>query len=172
MKESTYFLWSLVLQGFGFAGVIGTLILLWRQTRHNAEAVEMSAFSSAASRAMEVGKLFVDKPYLRKYFYDGEPVPKTPQEYDEVKAAAIVMLDFFADILIYSRQYPNLYPEAPWRNYVEDMFFFSPMLREVLTQLERTNRKWYVDELYDFKSKAIQRWERSSESVQTVPDRH
>jgi hypothetical protein len=184
MDEDTYRLVSLIVQCLGFVGAIVTLIFLWQQLRNtvkalkysasaieiNTKAIEQNAFNSAASNLMEIGKLFVDKPHLRKYFYDGEPVPERPEEYEQAKAAALVMLDFLANILVYVNNYEHLYPEKEWHGYIKDIFRSSPMLRETFTQLRRAGKEWYVEELYRLMLEAVHQ-QRAPENVQTSPDR-
>lgn len=190
MDEGTYRTLSLIVQGLGFVGAIVTLIFLWRQLKNsikalkysasaiemnskaielNAKASEQNAFSSAASTLIEIGRLFVDKPHLRKYFYDGEPVPEEPEVYEQAKAAALVMLDFLANILVYVNNYEHLYPEKEWHGYIEDMFRFSPMLSETFIQLRREGKEWYVEELYRLMEAGHK--QQASERIQAPPDR-
>jgi hypothetical protein len=156
MSQATYNLWALIVQATASLGVLITLLLIWKQIKlqaetlaHNSRNLELTAFQSAASNLMEVGKLFVDRPQFRKYFYEGVPVPPNSPDYEEAKALAIVLMDFTSDMAVYAEHYSHLYPRETWLGYVRDMFQSSPIMREVLSQLRRDGKKWYTDEFYE-----------------------
>ncbi len=157
MDQTTYNLASLIVQIAASIGVIGTLFLIWNQVKEareatrlntlaleqNAKAVELNAFSCATSNLTEIGKLFVEKDQLRKYYYHGVPVPKNSADYESAEAIAVMMLDFMDNILFYVKNYPELFPEDQWHSYIDDMFNSSPIIRDVLNQLRLKGKNWY-----------------------------
>src|SRR5262245_52358913 len=57
------------LVGFGF---------VWLQLRDLRRNVQGATQDQLYAHYMEVCKLFIDKPYLRPYFYENEPRPISP----------------------------------------------------------------------------------------------
>jgi hypothetical protein len=80
-------------------------------------------------------RLLVDKPYLRKYFYDGVAWREGDQATrDEVLAMGELMLNIFASALMHSAAFP----EYPVRGIDRTIMFHlrnSPTLRELLDEM-------------------------------------
>jgi hypothetical protein len=156
MNQETFNLWSLIIQIVASLGAILTLILIWKQVKlavetvkHDSKSLEVTTFHAAALNLLEIGKLFIDRPQFRKYFYDGVPVAPDSPDREGAKALAVVMMDFLSDLLVYANQYPHLYSRQTLFEYVADMFKSSPIMCETLTQLRQEGKKWYTDEFYN-----------------------
>jgi hypothetical protein len=79
-------------------------------------------------------KIFIERPYLRPYFYDNKPwVEGDKATLDEVKATAELVLNNFASAIIHSA----VFPEYPVRSVEETIRFHlrhSPALRDFLME--------------------------------------
>ncbi|HEX8148936.1 MAG TPA: hypothetical protein VF591_17260 [Pyrinomonadaceae bacterium] len=146
-----YELLSLIISAAGFVGVIITLIFLYRQTRMSDRELRENLLVPLKTQQLELDRLFVEHPHLRKYFYDGARVPEDkPDEYAQVAATAEYILDHFAAIMLHTTAEGKPLASTIWREYMKDSFVNSPAL---CSTLER-HRRWYARELLDIKDEA------------------
>ena len=106
----------------------------------NTSSLRANVQNNVLSHVSGLDKLFLEKPYLRAYFYDGkEPDPQDPG-YQEVIAAA----EWFTDVLdiagVQNERFRDEWedPEA-WDNWTIDMLKHSPVMRKFLEEHSR----WY-----------------------------
>lgn len=96
---------------------------------------DMQLIQRAISETSDHVRLFVERPYLRPYFYEGKAwVAGDPVSADEIKAMAELILNNFASALMHSATFP----EYPVRG-VDRMIAFhlreSPALRDLLLEV-------------------------------------
>jgi hypothetical protein len=100
-------------------------------------------------RMHSINMLFVDRPELKPYFYDGmeinDPNPIARSlKIDEavvrarVPAVAEMMCDFFAQALIELKRLPEGAYQG-WVNYIQSVYLTSPVLR----QYYQEHKEWY-----------------------------
>lgn len=146
-----YELLSLIISAAGFIGVIITLLFLYRQTRMSDRELRENLLIPLKTQQLEIDKLFIERPHLRKYFYDGVSLGEDePDEYAQVSATAEYILDHFASVLLHTTADGAPLTSTIWREYMKDSFANSPALCATLERHER----WYSPELLNIKEEA------------------
>jgi hypothetical protein len=153
MKPMTlYELLSLIISAAGFIAVIITIYLLNRQTRMSDRELRENLLIPLKTQQLELDKLFVEHPQIRKYFYQGEIISEDKSdEYARVAAVAEYMLDHFAAVMSHTTTDGKPLISTIWREYLKDCFVNSPIL---CTTLEKYSR-WYPRELSNIKKEAL-----------------
>ena len=130
-----YELLSLIVSVAGFIAIIATLIFLIRQTKeitkqskYVAESIKVSIFQGNDNRSFEMGRLFVDYPELRPYFYQGQDIQEDDPAYGKAIAIADLLLDFFDTILLQPQYLPAAFIRESWGTVIDDIFAKSPIL--------------------------------------------
>lgn len=103
---------------------------------------ELEVHALLIERNSNILEIFVEKPNLRKYFYDNIPVGNDNTEQTQVMTMAELWTDFFEQVTI---QLPYLSPSMvpTWRCYAIDMYKSSPAIRKHFTE----RRAWYALQL-------------------------
>lgn len=147
-----YELLSLIISTAGFIGIIATLWFLNRQTRIADRALRENLLIPLKNQQLELDKLFIDFPHLRKYFYNGEVFKEDSSDaYAQAAAIAEYILDHMAAIMPQRTADGEMLISTIWREYIKDSFYNSPIL---CSTLEKHSR-WYPRELYEIKEEAL-----------------
>lgn len=147
-----YELLSLIISAAGFIAVIITLYLLTRQTRMSARELRENLLIPLKTQQLELDRLFVEHPHIRKYFYNGENISEDKQdEYAQVAAVAEYILDHFAAVISHTTADGQPLISTIWREYMKDCFVKSPVLCATLERYDR----WYPRELFNIKKEAL-----------------
>ena len=146
-KALTSFEWlSLIVSVVGFAAVVVTLYLLHVENRLSERALKEGALGPLKLQQLEIDRIFIEKPQLRKYFYDDVPVlDPDSEESAQALSMAEYLLDHFAAILPHTTVKGERLTSTIWRNYMRDSFTHSRVLSETLL----LRRHWYPEELLD-----------------------
>jgi hypothetical protein len=115
-----------------------------KQTDYVARSLTLSLSESLNSQSHEIGRLFVEYPELRPYFYDSQTIDENHPHYARAEAVAELILDIFWTM---SSQAQRLEAgtlgtaggDNLWQEFVVDSFAESPIL--VKTLMKRHN--WY-----------------------------
>jgi|GEM_PF-1758637 len=153
LKPLTLFeLLSLLVSVAGFVVVIISILLLKRQISIADRGLREAWLVPLKAQQLEIDKLFIERPHLRKYFYEGEPVVVgRADELAQVTATAEYILDHLAAVISQRTAEGEPLTSTIWREYMKDSFALSPVL---CSTLER-HRRWYPRELYDIKEEAL-----------------
>jgi hypothetical protein len=124
----------------GLIGLVVTVSLLTWQTRAAARQAEIANAIAGATvlynstgNLREVLRLFIDRPELRRYFYEGEPCPRRPRHQRErVVTIAEMLADALEDGLVAHRLVPASESEDDWIGYCRHMRASSPALEELV----------------------------------------
>ncbi|MFL6239599.1 MAG: hypothetical protein ACJ735_08955 [Actinomycetes bacterium] len=135
-------------------GIVSVLILAgqtWdvaRQTRVSAEVAAAAAWSETTDRLHRITEIFLTKPHLRAYFYEGKLPP--PDRHED-HAIVLVVAERLADCVEGSLQLGHDIPGADealqgWFFYTNSLYRDSPALRQWISE----HRDWYprLTELY------------------------
>ncbi len=110
---------AVTLIGFGF---------VHRQLRLGRRAAEAQNHTAVYQIAFENYRKLIDAPHLRKYFYDGAPLPADDLMRSQVLAFAEIFCDFFEFVLI-ERSTMNRQIHEAWVAYMRDLLANSPALQ-------------------------------------------
>ena len=105
-----------------------------RQLESARQQPQIQLVQRAMAETTDYLKLFIERPYLRPYFYDDKSwVEGDKATLNEVRAVAELLLNTFASAIIHSA----VFPEYPVRSVEETIRFHlrhSPALREFLIE--------------------------------------
>ncbi len=105
-----------------------------RQLESARQQPQIQLVQRAMAETTDYLRIFIERPYLRPYFYDHKPwVEGDAASPDEVKAVAELLLNTFASAIIHSA----VFPEYPVRSVEETIRFHlrhSPALRDFLME--------------------------------------
>jgi hypothetical protein len=145
LKPPTVYEWlSLFVSIAGFVAIIITLYQIRDENRLSEQALKESALSPLKAQQLEIDKIFIEHPELRKYFYDNVELPEvSSHETAQAMAVAEYLLDHFAAILPHTTVSGEPLVGTIWRNYIRDSFANSRVLSSILRQ----RSDWYPSAL-------------------------
>jgi hypothetical protein len=139
-----------VIAVIGLLAAIGALVFTGIQSRHAAAqtklANEIAAADGMRSALHLQGVLaaFIERPGLRKYFYDGADVAKDGPDASEVGTVGEMLADCL-DCNIQTARLLRLFGENngdDWRDYSRSVIESSPALRKIVTA---RGSSWWPD---------------------------
>jgi hypothetical protein len=102
-------------------------------------ALRRSSYRTSADLLLEADRIFLDRPDLRPYFYDGvECSADDSEQRARVEAVAEFYLDVLETIWDHRNEFSRV-DRASWREWIHDLLEWSPALRQVYTATPR----WY-----------------------------
>ena len=105
-----------------------------RQLENARQQPEIQLVQRAMSETSDHLRIFVERPYLRPYFYDDRArVEGDAASADEVKAMAELLLNSFASAIIHSAAFPQ-YPVRGVEQTIRFHLRHSPALRDFLLE--------------------------------------
>jgi hypothetical protein len=100
-----------------------------RQTERSVLAIESSIYQSIADELQQIGLQFVERPQLRRYFYDGEASSTEEPEATQIRALAAVFVDFMDTVTVQVAAIPE-HNRNVWHAFFRDLLATSPAIRE------------------------------------------
>lgn len=142
---------SLFISSGGFLLIVVGLTVNFIQSNRVEKSIRATVQNSVLNHVLTLDKLFMDKPYLRPYFYEGKPIDEKDEKYQEVVMAAEMVLDIFDIIAAQNQNFLEFWddPQA-WDEWMIDTFATSPILRDTLDK----RSSWYSKFLIDLRVKA------------------
>lgn len=113
------------------------IVIAYVQFQESERREEQGVYRTISADWNEHLGLFVEKPGLRPYFFDGKPVGPGDPNADAVFALAAVRIDLMDSILahMHARRWPDA-ETAGWREEFKDAFASSPAM---CAQIARTS---------------------------------
>jgi hypothetical protein len=122
--------------GFGF---------VWYQVRQLSKAVAGDAYASLYEQYVDMGKLFLERPHLRPFFYENLPVddkvPGGQKTLAEVEILSELMTGLLEHAALQRNSMPKKIYKECWQEFTKDRFK-SP----ALTAFWKKNKGWYASE--------------------------
>jgi hypothetical protein len=107
----------------------------------------LAAFHEEISIVSTVGKIFLDAPELRPFFYDGADMDDTDPRSDHAKVVAEAICDAFALLILSWKRSTNISSTRPGQErWIQDIYASSPLLRRWIAR----NEEWYPKEMIRF----------------------
>lgn len=127
--------------------------LFRQQTKANGETARAENHAGLREVMIKINEVFLDKPEIRRYFYDGVPIDTNSPDYAYAETVAEHLLDIMEHMLWQADTFPRLYGASEddklfwqvWDQYTIDMFLSSPLLRSYGQQ----KRNWYTHHIID-----------------------
>ena len=114
-----------------------------KQSSHGVRATLASVYQAMNDNMLQINRLFIDRPVLRRYFYGEQGLTdESPEERERVEATAELFTNFIDNVLTQLPLLPSNLAE-PWRTYFSSVTTSSPVLREFW----KRRRDWYSEEM-------------------------
>jgi len=147
LQELVTFVFDIISYGI----LIFSVYYLSRQTADVQEQVRLAkgeTYHRIATLGLEIDKLFIAKPEVRKYFYGNAKIEKDcPEDKRElIESFAEYILDAFDDLIFLGSD--NGIPREDldgWKKYIKDLYDSSSILREVY----KKRHYWYGKYIHD-----------------------
>ncbi len=132
LQASNYEKWTLLLSSTSIIVTISGFYFAISSLEEQSKALSSSAYANLMDKQFEVNKMFIEKPYIRQYFYDNKTIKKTKCtkkecDYEEIIATADYIIDYF-DLYWTQIQYVKDEDIIAWTNYIQDSFTKSSIL--------------------------------------------
>jgi hypothetical protein len=141
---SLFELLTTIISVLGFAAVIWTI-------ESGKKALTTNSYLQVYGWTYDIDKIFIEKPQLRHYFYEGDSILPNDSNYQQVEAIAEFMLDNF-DAVLNNEDYfkKDLEAKKAWVNYIRCSFHSSPILRTEFKNNLSSYRK-ELEDVYEYK---------------------
>jgi hypothetical protein len=110
-------------------------------------SMQASMYATIATQTLEMDKMFIEKPELRPYFYDGVDIKEDDKNYNLVMSIAEYQLDYFdstrTELGYIPKDQDTQEDRETWRHYLGDSFANSPILCKRI----KANSDWYMEDL-------------------------
>ncbi len=123
-----------------FAGFLVVIIQLFKLDK----SLRSSARGSIYDMASRIKEVFLSKPHLREYFFEGVAISRDHEHYSEAVAVADYYCLYLEQI---TTQKTNLDKSErdSWLKYAHDIYHSSPILKEYLED----KKEWYSRKFWD-----------------------
>jgi hypothetical protein len=122
-----------------------------RQSKRLELSLRANVETSTITLVTNLDRVFIEKPFLRPYFYDSTQINEEDEKFSEAAATAEMMLDIFDIISTQSKNFPEYWsPPGAWDAWIIDMFSTSPILRNTFDKYQT----WYGTDIYNLRMKA------------------
>jgi hypothetical protein len=121
---------GVIINGLAFVGVIVSLLLLRAQGVAYRDATLVVAYQNMTAQMADMDRFFLENLDLRRYFFDGEELPREGGERHRVMAVAEMYVNLMDNVLT---QCPALNLDgvaADWQAYFRSVYETSPAIRE------------------------------------------
>lgn len=145
---------SVVINIFAALLIGGGLIFAALQTQAQANALRTASYVAVMDKQLEINKIFLEKPYLQPYFFDGVAISENTascevsvERKEDCFRQSLALSDYYLDFfdLFYSQREVILQSRKDceaWEYYIVDRLRNSPILQERVTTAEKN--KWYT----------------------------
>jgi hypothetical protein len=134
-----------------FVVALPSLYLAFVQVEKVGASIDANTWTSLAAQMLEVDKIFIEHPKMRKYFYRGQDISDSDPDYDLAVSIAGFQLDFIDNFFAFQ---PHLAPEnydpESWKNYFVFTFKRSPLMCRII----RRDANMYGDDINDIAREA------------------
>ena len=97
-----------------------SLIGLVYQSINLKETINSQIYQNFVANSLEIDRILIEKPYLRKYVYYGEPVNENTENLDQILSFIELIVDITENIEIYKKYIPKSRREG-WLEFVKDV---------------------------------------------------
>lgn len=84
------------------------------------KTIDNQIYSSFISNSVELDKMLIEHPYIRKYVYDNEPVTYETENLEQIMSAVELAIDITENIEVYSKYIPKSRRQG-WLKFVTDI---------------------------------------------------
>lgn len=97
-----------------------SLVGLLYQTINLKQTINNQIYQSFVANSLEIDRILIERPYLRKYVYYGEPIDENTENIDEIMSFIELIIDVSENIEVYKKFLPKSRKEG-WLQFVNDV---------------------------------------------------
>lgn len=99
---------------------IASLIGLIYQSINLKQTINSQIYQNFVANSLEIDRILIEKPYLRKYVYYGEPIDENTENLDEILSFIELIIDVSENIEVYQKYIPKSRKDG-WLTFVNDL---------------------------------------------------
>ena len=99
---------------------LASLIGLIYQSINLKQTINSQIYQNFVANSLEIDRILIEKPYLRKYVYYGEPVDEHTENLDEILSFIELIIDISENIEVYKKYIPRERKKG-WLTFVNDL---------------------------------------------------
>ncbi len=99
---------------------VASVIALIYQTINLKETINSQIYQNFVANSVEIDRILIDNPELRKYVYDGEPVDENTENLDKILAMVEMIVDITENLEVYEKYIPKS-RRYGWMSFVSDV---------------------------------------------------
>ncbi len=99
---------------------VASLLGLLYQNLNLRNTINSQIYQNFVANSLEIDRILIEKPYLRKYVYYGEPVDENTENLDEIMSFVELIMDISENIELYKKYIPKSRKEG-WLIFVNDL---------------------------------------------------
>ncbi len=84
------------------------------------QTINSQIYQNFVSNSLEIDRILIERPYLRKYVYYGEPIDETTENLDEILSLVELIIDVSENIEVYKKYIPKSRKQG-WMTFVNDI---------------------------------------------------
>ncbi|MEJ2344300.1 MAG: hypothetical protein P8076_01380 [Gammaproteobacteria bacterium] len=121
--------------------IAGFAVLIYQLAQLN-KSIRVSAQTALYQQSSSIRSILVERPELRKYLFDGQPVGPESEDYQRAQTVAEMFLNYLEHLMIQQENLRTGDWEA-WNRFVSETLAGSPLMQEIL----RDRPDFYSDDL-------------------------
>lgn len=90
------------------------------QNHNLKQTINSQIYQNFVANSLEIDRILIEKPWLRKYVYYGEPVNEETENLDEILSFVELIIDISENIEVYKNFIPKSRKKG-WLRFVGDM---------------------------------------------------
>lgn len=100
---------------FSLASLVGLIY----QSINLKQTINSKIYQNFVANSLEIDRILIEKPELRKYVYYGEPVDENTENLNQILSFIELVIDVSENIEVYKKYIPKSRREG-WFNFVKD----------------------------------------------------
>ena len=99
---------------------VASLVGLIYQSYNLKATINSQIYQNFVANSLEIDRILIEKPELRKYIYYGEPVDENTEDLDRILSFIELVVDISENIEVYKKYIPESRKEG-WFTFVNDI---------------------------------------------------
>ena len=117
---------------------VASVLALIYQTINLKQTINSQIYQNFVANSVEIDRILIDNPELRKYVYDGAPVDDNTENLDKILAMVELIVDITENLEVYEKYIPKSRRDG-WMHFVQDVKN-TPAYEYYM----KRNQAWYV----------------------------
>ncbi len=97
-----------------------SLVFVVYQCVNLKQTIKSQIYQNFVANSLEIDRILIEKPYMRKYVYYGEPIDENTENLDEILSFIELIVDVSENVEVYKKYIPASRREG-WLTFINDM---------------------------------------------------